>query len=63
MRTFSITRTVFEKRREDDKLQPGCYRISDWPRNGPVTYSYGYSPDGIGVIWYETAEQMIADVG
>ena len=49
---FSYTEETFEDIRQAGALDVGYYRVDG---------QYGYSPDGVGVYWYDTREEMLAN--
>jgi len=49
---FSYTEELFEDIRQAGALDAGYYRVGG---------QYGYSPDGVGVYWYDSREEMLAN--
>ena len=62
MRTVRLTASAFQKRRDGIGLTAGTtYIVSD--DYAPDAKSYGFSPDGDGVLWFDTLAELRAECG
>lgn len=60
MKRATINAESFETLRERDRAQADVlYAV----REKDGGYSYGVSPDGVGFVWYDTAEEAIYEHG
>lgn len=61
MKILQVTEKQFYRLRYDYDLLEAevVYEVND-PKNSEAR-SWGYSPDGIGVYWYETLEDLQAN--
>lgn len=60
MKTTNISVSTFETMRENGQAQADVlYKVHE--KDGTV--SYAVSPDGDGFVWYDTADEAIAEHG